>query len=103
MNRRLFLASLLAPFAARFAPKPAFIESRAFNIEEIARIFDVPPEMLGGEFISLSGAINQLCDAAGFTWSMTPDKMMRFEPKAVGSNALRVDGLPDRPEHDQVS
>jgi len=97
MNRRLFLASLFAPFAAKLAPKTEFIESRAFNIEEIVRVFAVPPEMLGGEFISLSGAINQLCDAAGFTWSMTPDKMMRFEPKAVGSNALRVDDLPNRP------
>ena len=53
MNRRLFLASLFAPFAARFAPKPRLstmtirrggeiLEYRAY----IAKVFAIPPHFL---------------------------------------------------------
>lgn len=102
MNRRLFLASLFAPFVARFAPKPAFLESRAFDIEQIARVFAVPPEMLGGEYITLSGALDQLCGAS-FTWSVTPDKMMRFEPprRWAARAVFARDGLPSGPERER--
>ena len=77
MNRRLFLASLFAPFAARFAPKP---DAAFFAALDAAYQPIVAVESLG--YVSLSEALTQLCDAAGgFTWSVTPDKAMRFESK----------------------
>jgi len=77
MNRRSFIAALAAPLIAptSWMREETFITSRRYSVIQIARIFQVPPELLFGYPIEWVSAPNREAEIFATAW-FTPEDLL---------------------------